>query len=280
MKKISFLFSFFLLASLQAQIELPQQSPTMQLKQNVGTTKVVINYSRPSMRGRTIFGDLVPYDEMWRTGANKNTTLFFGDDVRIQGKKLKAGTYALYTKPGKTSWTLYFYTETENWGVPEDWNPDKVAATITLPVVKSRKPLETFTISLDQITNNGATITLAWEKFNVPIMLAVPTREKAMKSITKALEDNPGVGQYFTAASYYFTEKIDLKQAEKWIASAAQMEDDKFWIFRLQSQILAALNKKEAALKAAQKSLQLAEEAGNADYIRMNKKEIKALQKK
>ncbi|MGB1020007.1 MAG: DUF2911 domain-containing protein [Flavobacteriaceae bacterium] len=274
MKKICYLLPLFLVSLLQAQVKVPQPSPTSQIKQTVGLTEVVINYSRPSMRGRTIMGGLVPFDEMWRTGANKNTTFQFSDPVQVEDKTLAAGTYALFTRPGKDTWTLYFYTDTENWGIPQQWDDQKVATTITLPVKYEAEALETFTISVDHLTNDGATITLAWEKVILPIALVVPAKEKAMQSIVKTLDNNPKAGDYYNAASYYFSEKMDMQQAQKWITQAVQMEDDKYWMFRLQAKVFAALNQKEAAIKAAKRSLQLAEKAGNPDYVRMNKADI------
>lgn len=274
MKKICYLLPLFLVSLLQAQVKVPQPSPTSQIKQTVGLTEVVINYSRPSMRGRTIMGGLVPFDEMWRTGANKNTTFQFSDPVQVEDKTLAAGTYALFTRPGKDTWTLYFYTDTENWGIPQQWDDQKVATTITLPVKYEAEALETFTISIDHLTNDGATITLAWEKVILPIALVVPAKEKAMQSIVKTLDNNPKAGDYYNAASYYFSEKMDMQQAQKWITQAVQMEDDKYWMFRLQAKVFAALNQKEAAIKAAKRSLQLAEKAGNPDYVRMNKADI------
>lgn len=274
MKKICYLLPLFLVSLLQAQVKVPQPSPTSQIKQTVGLTEVVINYSRPSMRGRTIMGGLVPFDEMWRTGANKNTTFQFSDPVQVEDQTLAAGTYALFTRPGRDTWTLYFYTDTENWGIPQQWDDQKVAATITLPVKYEAEALETFTISIDHLTNDGATITLAWEKVILPIALVVPAKEKAMQSIVKTLDSNPKAGDYYNAASYYFSEKMDMQQAQKWITQAVQMEDDKYWMFRLQAKVFAALNQKEAAIKAAKRSLQLAEKAGNPDYVRMNKADI------
>ena len=129
MKKLVFLVSVFLVSmTMEAQITTPQASPSSTLKQSVGLTDVTVEYSRPSMRGRTIFGDLVPYGKLWRTGANKNTTLEFSTDVTIDGQALKAGTYAIFTKPGESSWEIIFYSDTDNWGTPQKWDDSKVAA--------------------------------------------------------------------------------------------------------------------------------------------------------
>ena len=111
-------FSFFLV---QSQVQVPQASPRAQIEQTVGLTQVVLDYSRPSMRGRTIMGALVPYGALWRTGANKNTTVSFSDTVRVANQPLAAGNYALYTRPGRTHWTVYFYSDTEHWGIPQPW---------------------------------------------------------------------------------------------------------------------------------------------------------------
>ena len=276
MKTLSFYLSLLLVVSLQAQITVPQPSPTAHLEQTVGLTQLTIDYSRPSMRGRTIMGDLVPFGEIWRTGANKNTTFTFGDAVQVGGQPLEAGTYALYTRPGKENWTLYFYRDTNNWGIPQNWEAEKIAATLTLPVKMRAKVKETFTISVDELSNNGAQIILSWEQVDLAIPLAVPTQAKAMASIKSSLEKNPSAGDLYNAASYYFGENMDLKQAEQWISKAVQLENDKYWMFRLQAKVLAALNQKDKAIEAAKKSLVLAEKAGNPDYVRMNKADIKA----
>lgn len=275
MKKIISLFSLFFVSVLQAQVQVPQPSPRAQITQVVGLTQVNIDYSRPSMRGRTIMGELVPYGEVWRTGANKNTTFTFSDPVELGGQALAAGTYALYTKPEKETWTLYFYRDTTNWGIPQNWDKDKIAATLTVPVLERAETLETFTISVDQLSNDGAHLSLSWEQVTLVIPLTVPTKEKAMASIKSSLKGNPSAGDFYNAASYYFGENMDLNQAEQWIAKAVQLEDDKYWMFRLQAKVFAALNEKERAIEAAKKSLSLAEKAGNPDYVRMNKADIK-----
>lgn len=261
-----------------AQVKVPQSSPHMIMKQPVGLTEVEIDYSRPSMKGRTIMGDLVPYNEIWRTGANNNTILKFSDPVKVGGENIKAGSYALYAKPGLENWTLYFYTDTDNSGIPKNWDTTKIATTLIIPVKKRATPLETFTISLDNLSNDGAIINLSWENIDIPISLEVPAKEKALKSIDKTMKKKPSARDYYSAASYYFEEKMDLNQANKWISKAVEMEDDKYWMFRLQARILGKLNEKQKAIEAAKKSLVLAQKAGNPDYVRMNKADIKAWQ--
>lgn len=257
-----------------AQIQTPQPSPSSTLEQVVGLTEVKIEYSRPAMRGRTIMGDLVPYGSLWRTGANKNTTLSFSDPVTVGGQALAAGTYALFTRPGKSLWEVFFYTETENWGIPQEWQSKSVAAVIEVPTQSLAEPEESFTISINELTNTGANIHLSWENTRVTLPLEVPTDEKTMASIKETMKGTPKAGDLYQAAVYYRESGRDLQTAKKWIGKAIEMDPGKYWMYRQQALILADLNKKEAAIKAAKSSLELAEKAGNQDYVRLNTKAI------
>ena len=257
-----------------AQIQTPQPSPSTTLEQVVGLTEVKIEYSRPAMRGRTIMGDLVPYGSLWRTGANKNTTLSFSDPVTVGGQALAAGTYALFTRPGKSLWEVFLYTETENWGTPQEWQSKSVAAVIEVPTQSQAEPVESFTISINELTNTGANIHLSWENTRVTLPLEVPTDEKTMASIKETMKGTPKAGDLYQAAVYYRESGRDLQTAKKWIGKAIEMDPGKYWMFRQQALILADLNEKEAAIKAAQSSLELAEKAGNQDYVRLNTKAI------
>jgi len=257
-----------------AQIQTPQPSPSTKLEQVVGLTEVKIEYSRPAMRARTIMGDLVPYGSLWRTGANKNTTLSFSDPVTVGGQALAAGTYALFTRPGKSLWEVFFYTETENWGTPQEWQSKSVAAVIEVPTQSLADPEESFTISINELTNTGANIHLSWENTRVTLPLEVPTDEKTMASIKETMKGTPKAEDLYQAAVYYRESGRDLQTAKKWIGKAIEMDPGKYWMYRQQALILADLNKKEAAIKAAQSSLELAEKAGNQDYVRLNTKAI------
>lgn len=257
-----------------AQIQTPQPSPSTTLEQVVGLTEVKIEYSRPAMRGRTIMGDLVPYGSLWRTGANKNTTLSFSDPVTVGGQALAAGTYALFTRPGKSLWEVFFYTETENWGTPQEWQSKSVAAVIEVPTQSLAEPQESFTISINELTNTGANISLSWENTRVTLPLEVPTDEKTMASIKETMKGTPKAGDLYQAAVYYRESGRDLQTAKKWIGKAIEMDPGKYWMYRQQALILADLNEKEEAIKAAQSSLELAEKAGNQDYVRLNTKAI------
>lgn len=275
MKKLTLLmFAGLLAISMEAQLQTPQPSPASKLKQTVGLTEVVVEYARPSMRGRTIFGDLVPYGKMWRTGANKNTTIKFTDDVTIDGQEVKAGSYAIFTKPGETSWEVVFYADTNNWGTPREWDESKVAAKTTAQVYPMPMAVETFTMTFDDLHNNGATLGMLWEKAYVGVKFEVPTAKKAGKSI-EAVMSGPSANEYYAAASYYLDEGKDLEKAKEWIDKAVSMNEKAFWVMRKQSLIYAKLGDKKGAIEAAKRSMAVAEEAGNSDYVKLNKDSLK-----
>ena len=257
-----------------AQMQTPAPSPSSSITQMVGLTEVQVAYSRPSMKGRTVFGNLVPYGTVWRTGANANTTVSFSDNVTVGGKELKAGTYAVFTKPGADSWEVYFYSDTSNWGTPAKWDEAKVAAKVNVPVVSLSRKVETFTVSVDDLTNNGATLGMSWEQSYVGVPFGVPTKEKAMKSIETAMSGPTG-NDYFSAASYYFQEGLEMDKAKEWIDKAVAMNPDAFWMSRQQSLIYAKMGDKDGAIAAAKKSLAAAQKAGNADYVKMNQDSLR-----
>ncbi|MBD1262545.1 DUF2911 domain-containing protein [Maribacter polysiphoniae] len=261
--------------SIEAQIKTPQPSPSSTLMQTVGLTDVTVTYSRPAMRGRTIFGDLVPYDKLWRTGANKNTTIEFSTDVTIDGQELKAGSYAIFTKPGKTSWEVIFYSDTNNWGTPQKWDDSKVAAKTTVEVLTMPMDVESFMIVIDEISNDAATLGILWEKTYVGVKFEVPTDATVMQNIDKVL-NGPGADDYYAAAVYYSSTDKDINKAKEFMDKAMAMtKEPAFWQLRQQSLIQAKAGDKKGAIATAKKSLAAAEKAGNADYVKMNKDSLK-----
>lgn len=257
-----------------AQILTPQPSPFSKIQQTVGLTEVTIEYSRPALRGRTIMGDLVPYGELWRAGANKNTMINFSDDVILDGTKIAEGNYALFIRPGKTLWEIFFYSDTENSGLPKNWNTNSIAAVAEVVPNSTETTWESFTISINDLNNNGATLNIKWENTEVKIPFKVPTDEKTMTSINETMKGSPKSGDYYSAAIYFRETGKDLKQAKKWIAKAIDLNEGKYWMYRQQSLILAELKETDAAIVAAKTSLKLAKQAGNNDYIRLNNKSI------
>ncbi|THD67522.1 DUF2911 domain-containing protein [Robertkochia marina] len=275
MKKI-LLAICFLAASYvsEAQVTTPQPSPSSTITQTVGLTEVSVTFSRPSMRGRSVFGDLVPFDKVWRTGANANTIVKFEHDVKVGGSEVKAGAYALFTKPGKDSWEIILYNDTSNWGAPQEWDESKVVASVTSEIMELPFDVETFSIGFANLTNNGADLGIYWENTYVAMPFEVPTQELAMASIEKTL-NGPGSRDYFSAAVYYLEEGQDLEKAKMWMDKALEgQEEPAYWMLRQKSLILAAMGDKKGAIETAKQSLAGAEKAGNADYVALNKKSL------
>ncbi|WP_336128693.1 DUF2911 domain-containing protein [Mesoflavibacter sp. CH_XMU1422-2] len=275
-KLITLLMVFAVTFTVNAQIETPQPSPSQKMEQKVGLTDVTVEYSRPSMRGRTVFGNLVPYGKLWRTGANQNTMVTFSTDVMIGGKTVKAGSYAIFTTPNKDNWEVVFYSDTNNWGTPQNWDESKVAATVTAEVYDIPMDIETFTISFDDLTNDSAVLGIMWEKTYVAVKFEVPTDKAVTAAINKVM-NGPSADDYYAAARYYLESGKDINKAVVWMDKAIEMtkENPRFWWLRQQSLIKAKAGDKKGAIKAAKASLEGAEKAGNADYIKMNKDSLK-----
>lgn len=266
-----------------AQIQTPLASPRGTVEQTVGLTNVKIDYGRTSARGRTVYGELIPFGRIWRTGANANTTVTFSDDVIIGGKTLKAGKYALYTQPKADSWDVIFYTDTNNWGVPEKWDEGKEAIRVTVKPEYLTRPVETLTLGINGLDTDFAFLEIAWEKTMVAVKFEVPTRATALKSIESAM-NGPSVTDYYSAAQYFYQTNADLGKALGWINAAIEKspkdKDVPFYMLRLKSLIQYKMGDKKGAIETAQLSLQGAEKAGNAEYIKMNKDTIQDWSKK
>jgi len=276
MKKFLFLFSALMLTvGIQAQIQTPQQSPFQKIEQKVGLTDVTLEYSRPSMKGRTIFGNLVPYDKIWRTGANANTKITFSEDVEIGGKAVKAGSYSIFTKPGVSSWDVYFYSDTDNWGNPEKWDDSKIAAQASVQVNPLAMDIETFSMSFDHLNNDSAILGILWEKTYVGVPIKFNTDKAVTANIQKVM-NGPGTNDYYAAAVYYFESGKDINQAKTWMDKSFELnKDPKFYQLRQKSLIYAKAGDKKGAIEAAKKSLEMAKEAKNNDYIALNEKSLK-----
>lgn len=276
MKRILMLFSVLALSyGTQAQIKTPQPSPVQKIEQKVGLTDVTIDYSRPSMRGRAIYGSLVPFDKIWRTGANTNSTITFSSDVEIGGKQLKAGKYSIFTKPGVSNWDVYFYKDTGNWGLPEKWDDTNVAAQINVPTVPLSVDTETFTLSMDDLTNDSAVLGIRWAKTYVGVPIKFNTDEVVSANIQRAM-NGPSAQDYYAAAVYYFEAGKDIQQSKAWMDKAMEMTKEPYYYqLRQKALIYAKAGDKKGAIAAAQKSLELAKKAGNADYVALNTQSLK-----
>jgi hypothetical protein len=281
MKKILIAFAFIIAPFIaEAQLKTPQASPKATVFQTVGLTDVEIVYSRPAARGRAVFGNLVPFGKVWRTGANENTTISFSEDVTIDGKILPKGKYALYTIPKIESWEVIFYSTTNNWGNPEVWNEANVALRTTVKEEALQKPVETFTIGISNLDANFAYLDMAWENSSVSMKFEVPTQKVTLANIEKALA-GPTSADYFSAAQYIYQSNGDNAKALNYIDKALDMSAEKpYWFTRLKSLIQAKLGDKKGAIETASVSLAAAEAAKNQDYVKMNKESIAEWSKK
>jgi hypothetical protein len=284
MKKIILVLAVFIAnLTIEAQVKTPQSSPKTTVNQVVGLTDVTVEYSRPSAKGRTVFGDLVPFGKLWRTGANQNSMVTFSEDVVIKGNTLKKGKYAIFTTPKADMWEVIFYTDTENWGTPENWDANKVAlSTMVDPTILSNN-VETFTIGINNLTNDSATLDISWEKTMVSVKFEVPTKTIAMASIEKALA-GPTANDYFASAQYFYQTDGDITKALEYVNKAVNSvkagQEVPFWQLRVKSLIQAKAGDKAGAIATAKQSLAAAEKAKNADYVKMNNDSIKEWSKK
>ena len=282
MKKI--ILSSFICISLlsQAQVQTPKASPVAKVEQRAGLTDIRISYSRPAVNERKIFGELIPFGERWRLGANENTKITTSDVLIFSSGILKAGTYAIFATPKADSWEIDFYTDTTNWGLPEKWEKEKVALTVTAKVKKMPAVTENLTIAIDGMEFNGAVLNITWDKTQVSFPFTLNTKEKVMASIDKALSASTvSANDYNQAASYYFTEQIDMKKALEWSTKAVEMKGaSAYWMTRLKSQLQAANGDFKGALETAKISMEAAEKDGDQNYVKMNQKSIEEWSKK
>lgn len=273
--KIQFLIMLcFVTLTLSAQLKVPALSPLSKIEQKVGLTDVSIEYSRPSAKGRAIFGGILPYGEFWRVGANSPTKLTFSDDVMIDGKEFTKGDYTVLAKPQANSWMLFFYPYTEkNWTKYIDKTP---YYQFTVPVKKNSEKIETFEMSFKKLTINSTDLVLSWENVQVTIPIKVEVNNKALKNIEK-MEKGPSIFDYYFASVFLHDQKLDLNKALDFINKAVKVEKPRFFMTHRKALILKDLNRKKEALEVAKQSLESAQKAKNKDFVRMNKELIKQL---
>jgi len=264
-------------ASLFAQapapkIEFPAVSPAATVKQRVGFTDIEITYSRPSMRGRKIFGSLQPYGEIWRTGANNATKITFSTAVKFGGVDVPAGSYALFTIPGESEWTVILNKVTGQWGAYSyDEKNDLVrvkAKPFALPL-----PVESFMITFNHLHEDSALLELAWESTLVPVKIEVDVVSTLVPQIEAAMAAPEGKKPYFASAMFYFDNNLDLKKAASWMDAAIAEQPDAFYMIYRKGLILEKAGDKAEAIAAAQKSLDMSKKAPGlvgAEYSRLN----------
>ncbi len=275
-------FLFFSFIESQAQI-LPDLSSFSEIKEKVGYTNIKIEYSRPSVKGRKIFGDLVSYDVIWRAGANDDTKITFSTDVTINNKTLAAGSYSIFVKPKRESWVFYFYQKSStDWGgVPPQnstehyaWSSEKLKLEYEVPI-KKVEPVETLTIGIQDIYVNKAQLFMTWDSVKVVVPFTTKSTERVVSSIERRLQD-PTAWQYYGYANFYMGNSIKLEKALEYINIAINKSDESSWWFlRLKSQILAKLKRYDEAIVTAKEGLEAGKKDGAAFYITQSNNDIK-----
>ncbi|HTQ65590.1 MAG TPA: DUF2911 domain-containing protein [Puia sp.] len=278
MKKIMILSGIVLfcmnLSGLAQQLTTPPPSPPQYVKQNFGLSSIELSYSRPGVKGRKIFGDLVPYGKVWRTGANDATTISFGDDVIIDGKKIPAGKYGLLTIPGETEWTIIISRQLDVTN-PAAYKQDQDLIRTNVKTIELPFSLENFSILFNNVTSNTCDLDLLWDKTMVSIPIKTEIDAKIMEQIDNAM--NKDNRPYFGAAMYYMENGKDLNKSLEWFNKATEQNPKGFFIYYQKARCLAKLGKKQDAIATAQKSIELAKEANNSDYVSLNEKLIASL---
>lgn len=271
MKKI-FLFaiaSYILIYSEAQQLNTPQPSPTANIKQNFALSNIEISYSRPGVKGRKVFGDLVPYGKVWRTGANNATTITFGEEVMIGGKKVAAGKYGLLTIPGESEWTIIISKQT-NVTSPADYKQDQDVVRVQAKPETMPFSIETFMINIDNIKSSSCEIGLGWDNVYTSFEVQADVESKVMEQIKNSMEkDNK---PYFSAALYYIDNGKDLNKAVEWLDKAYAQNPEAFWVLYQKARAQKMLGKKTDAVATSNKSIDLAKKAKNDDYVALNEK--------
>lgn len=270
---LMFAVSMVLSSNLFGQLRTPSASPSATVMQTVGLTQVAVEYSRPSMRGRAIFGEdgLVPFGKVWRTGANSATKIEFSEDVKVAEQDLKAGAYAVLSIPGAEEWEVMFFPyESSNWGSYPEKTP---AAAVKVKAGSTSSAYETFTIELAHLSNDGAHLVMKWENTKIAIPLMVHTQKQVASSFERMMA-GPSNGEYYNYGVYLAETGGDLNKALEYVQKVTNTDNPMYWQKRQESLILAKLGKNAEAIAAAKISLELAKKAGNEDYIRMNEKSI------
>lgn len=253
-------------------LKVPAASPLQTVKQAFGLGDITVEYYRPGARDRVVFGDVVPLDKIWRTGANGSTKITFSDDVIVDGKALKAGTYALYSIPGKSTWDILFYSDLNLGGNVNEYDKSKEVLRLNVKSMTLQDKVETFTIDFNTISQTSINMDIAWDKTKVRVPIKTEIDSKMMKNIESALARD--TRPYYQAASYYYDNNKDLTKALEWVSIATDQNPKAYWIWLLKAKIQSKANNKKGAVEAAQKALELATADQDDAYIKQSQKII------
>jgi hypothetical protein len=280
MKRILFSVLTLIGLSAQAQIKMPAASPTQTLSQDFGLGKIEITYSRPSLKGRDAFGKssvLAPTGVVWRTGANGATKVTFSHPVTVGDKLLAAGSYAIFTIPGKKEWTIIFNTNSNSWGSFSYKEAEDVVR-LQVKTEKTKNSTENFTINVDNITPETATISLKWAKTLVNIPLSTDIKTTIRGQVEKATQGSSVTADvYFSAANFYYEMDKDYKNALECVSKAVSLNTKAYYMFLLKAKVQKQLGDTAGAKTSAETCISLATEAKNDDYVRNGKELIASL---
>lgn len=276
------LFLFFALfccsfGAFAQSLNIPAASPSQTVKQSFGTSEISVEYSRPSANGRAVFGNVVNYDNIWRTGANASSKITFGSDVKVQGKDVKAGTYAIYTIPTKGEWDVMLYKDLTLGGNVAKYNAENEVTRFKVKPTELKDKVETFTINFDGFTPTATTLVMSWENTKIAIGITTDIDATIMKNIDKFIvNDNR---PFSAAANYYLENNKDMKLAMEWINKAISNNPKGYWLYMTKAKIASKQNDKAAAIAAANECNKLATESNDDSYIKQSKEFLKELGK-
>jgi len=281
--KWSGLISILALLPVHSQITHPKASPFSGVEQDIGLTKIRVEYSRPAVRGRHVFGNrsdgqpgLVPHGRIWRVGANESTKITVNTDIEVLGHSVPKGTYALYAFPEENEWEIAFHTNTEHWGDGRtNYNPKEDLFRIKVRPESIPYHQENFLITFDSITHNSASLNLIWASTQVSIPIMVDTEAQMEAEITKQLKENPMAQTYYEAARYLQEQGRDFPRALNYLNKALELGGETYYFHRVKSLVQAELGDYKGAITSAQKSLKIAAELDKDEFVRINEKNIK-----
>lgn len=268
MKKLLIICFAAIAATASAQLRTPAPSPTQTIKQDFGVSSIELIYSRPGIKGRKVFGDLVPWNKVWRTGANAATRIKFNDDVTIGGQPLKAGEYAIYTVPNENEWEIIINKGSANWGT--DYKQSDDIFRVKAKPLKLNDAVETFTMQFANVKPASIDLQIIWDKTAVSVPIITDIDKKVMGQIDDMMKKDSR--PYFQAAAYYLENGKDLNQALIWYDKAIEQNPTAFYMYYQKASALAKLGRKNEAKIVSQKSMQMAKEQKNDDYVRLNEK--------
>ncbi|MDC6367721.1 MULTISPECIES: DUF2911 domain-containing protein [Flavobacteriaceae] len=273
--RLFFVVLLLISSQIQAQIAHPKASPFSKVEQEVGLSKMTVEYSRPAARGREIFGNLVPYGRIWRVGANESTKITVSSDMKVMGNTLPKGTYALYAFPEASNWQVAFHTNTKHWGDGrKKYNPKEDLFRIKVIPQQISYHQENFLIAFDSITHNSTNMQLIWANTLVNIPFVVDTHAQMETEIAKQLTENPTAQTYYEAARYLQEQGENYEKALAYLNTALKLGGDTYYFHRVKSLVEAALGDYESAIVSAEKSLQIALDLEKDEFVRMNQKNI------